>query len=366
MTGSHEVTGSIPVSSTNPTPRARFKAGFFHMERCFSGKEPALSIKDRVLEVLEQNKGADISGQEIADALGVSRNSVWKAISALRDEGYTIDSSTNRGYKLSGDNDILSSPAIEAAFGQEHPGFELVVEQDIDSTQDEAKRMLSNGFCGLGAVVAAHQSGGHGRRGRSFFSPKGGAYVSIIMQNKASTADAVLITMAAAVATSRAIAKTCVSKPEIKWVNDIYVEGKKVCGILTEGITDLETNTIQNVVVGIGVNVGEQEFPEDIASRAGYVVLREGFTRNDLVASIIDNLLELSTLENGLCEEKRKPIAEEYRSLSFVPGLDIEYELGEGTVRAHALDIDDWGGLVVEDEDGKRSTLRAGEISIRF
>lgn len=325
-----------------------------------------MSIKDQVLEVLEQNRDTDISGQEIANRLGISRNSVWKAITALRSEGYSIDSSTNRGYRFSSCNDILSEQGIELAFEHEHPDLELVVAEEIDSTQDEAKRMISRGFRGTAAVVAGRQSGGHGRRGREFFSPEGGVYASIIMRNDSPTADAVLITMAAAVATSRAISKTCISKPEIKWVNDIYVGGKKVCGILTEGITNLEAGTIQDVIVGIGVNVGEQEFPEQIAERAGYVELEEGCTRNDLVAAIIEDVLELSTLDGGVSESRREAIAEDYRWLSFVPGMDIEYEANGIVKHAHAVDIDDWGGLVVEDSAGDRSTLRAGEISIRF
>ncbi|MGI6217412.1 MAG: biotin--[acetyl-CoA-carboxylase] ligase [Coriobacteriales bacterium] len=335
-----------------------------------------MSVKQQVLDCLEKNRGIVVSGQELAEKLGVSRNSIWRAVKSLREEGYRIDSGTNRGYVFSDENDILSEEGIRLYLPKSASGIELHVFDEIDSTNNEAKRMLAAGFSGTAAIVANCQTGGRGRRGRSFYSPKGGGvYVTLILQNESTTSDAVLITMAAALATVHAIEKSCSDKPKIKWVNDVYVEDKKVSGILTEGISDLETGSIQSVVVGIGVNVGKQEFPPELAEKAGYVSLKPGFTRNMLVAAMIGNLLELNTLsdqkqssqesgETGERKSGKQSLLDQYRSYSLVFGREVEFELEGKKRRSRAIDIDETGGLIVEDDSGERLVLHGGEVSI--
>ncbi len=329
-----------------------------------------MSVKDQVLDILQRNSGDHVSGQAMADELGVSRNAVWKAINSLRSEGCKIGSTTNKGYKLDEGCDAISALAIARAFAHPRPQLELAVFDELDSTQDEAKRMIADGFRGTAAIVARHQTGGRGRRGRSFFSPSGGVYFTLLVNGNELASDAATMTMCAAVATSRAIEANCGCQPRVKWVNDIYVDGRKVCGILSEGTADLESRTMHNVAIGIGVNVGEQDFPDDIADRAGFVELLPERTRSQLLAAIIENLLDSGVFDPaeaaGDAEAIRKRVVDEYRELSFVIGMQIEYEMGGSTHAAKALAVEDDGGLKVLDDDGTEHVLRAGEISIRF
>ncbi len=330
-----------------------------------------MSTKDRVLQILEYEQNEYISGQKIAQELGISRNSVWLAIKTLRGEGLEILSSTNKGYKLQSDTDYVSASTIAACFKAPYPKLELHVFDELDSTLNESKRMDSNGFEGIAVIVARQQNSGRGRRGRSFFSPNGGVYMTFMCSGCELAGDAATMTMCAAVATAHALQQTCSCKPLIKWVNDIYVDGKKVCGILSEGVADLETKTMSSVSIGIGINVGRQDFPEDLADKAGYVELLEGKTRSHLIAAIVENLLDSGMFygaggASDNFEAKRKRILEEYRALSFVIGMQIEYELGGQTYSGVATGIDDEGSLLVTENSGAKTILRAGEISLVF
>lgn len=334
-----------------------------------------MSIKEQVLQILEHEHTEYVSGQKIAQELGVSRNSVWLAIKTLRSEGWVIESSTNKGYKLQGDVDFISASLIANCFKREHSELELFVFDELDSTLNESKRMVASGFNGLAVIVARHQNAGRGRRGRSFFSPTGGIYLTFMCNGYELAGDAATMTMCAAVATVHALQETCSCKPAIKWVNDIYVDGKKVCGILSEGVADLETKTMSSVSIGIGINVGQQDFPDDLADKAGYVELLEGKTRCHLIAAIVENLLEsgmfcvadrnAETFETfGTFNTCKKRILDEYRALSFVIGKHIKFESAGQMHMGIATGIDEQGSLLVTENSGARTALRAGEISL--
>ena len=328
-----------------------------------------MSLKDNILAYFESNRGKAVSGQALAEQLNVSRNSVWKTIQQLRDEGYHIESSTNRGYIFAVDNRVISAVGILKALGQNCQGIELRVLDSVDSTNNEAKRMLAQGFSGTAAILAKQQTSGRGRRNKTFFSPESGSiYLTMILQNHSTSASAISMTMAAAVAVCRAIETTCVSKSSIKWVNDVYVADKKVCGILTEGITNLETGAIESIAVGIGVNVGPMELPSELRDIATAVELRPEYSSNDLAAQIIQNVLQLNMLDLPAGESETAHIAlvNEYRSRSMVIGRDVSYSDEFGTQKVHIEDIDNDGGLIVIDAAGQRKTLRAGEISIKL
>ncbi len=325
-----------------------------------------MSTKDDVLEFFESNRGIEISGQDLADKLSCSRNTVWKAVTSLRDEGYKIESGTNRGYKFSEDNDRLSVTGIKCSFPGNLQDLEVRVFDQIDSTNNECKRMAASGFKGSCLVVSDYQTAGRGRRSRSFYSPQGkGVYFSLMLQNNSETADAVMMTMAAAVATARAISEFSDCEPKIKWVNDIFVDNRKVCGILTEGISDLETSTIQEVIIGIGINIGNEDFPQDIAGTAGAITLRKGVSRNMLVAKVVEHIEGMSTL-NGDASDKIPDFVDEYRKLSLVIGREVDYELAGAKHHAKAVEINDDGSLVVEDSDGSMQTLHGGEVSVKL
>lgn len=272
-----------------------------------------MSVKSDILAYFEGHRGIDVSGQELAEALGVSRNAIWKAVEALRADGYAIDSGTNRGYRFAEENDILSREGIRCALGTQLPDVDIIVYDAIDSTNNEAKRMLSSGYAGEALLVANSQTAGRGRRGRSFESPAGGLYMTLILQEGAIAGEPTNVTMAAAVAVSHALSELCHVDSAIKWVNDVLVDGLKVCGILSEGTSDLETGGMQNVAVGIGVNLGPAVFSKELDGIAGTVTLANGNTRNGFAALVACELKRLvaddATIAKMIAEYKRLLIA---------------------------------------------------------
>lgn len=358
-----------------------------------------LSTKENVLKILEENRGAALSGAAISRDLSVSRAAVWKAIEELRKEGHMILAATNKGYTLSDASDLLSAEGImlhmeTPAVTREH----LHVFKSIDSTNLMAKKMALAGAAHGTVVLAEEQTQGRGRLGRSFYSPKGcGLYMSILLRPNRTKDTAILTTTAAAAAVCRALAGTFGIEAEIKWVNDIYVGGRKICGILTEGVTDFETGSIEALVVGIGINVfeGEAGFPHEIREIAGTLkdsiqdkeisgsrlcsldrnrldrnrldrnrldrnrLDRNRLDRNRLAAAVISEVIKIN---ENLRPEDFLP---EYKARSLVLGKDITVYRGSDQYEAKAVDIDEQGGLVVQKKDGAVETLNSGEITIR-
>lgn len=316
-----------------------------------------MTTVERVLEILENNRNSDVSGQEIAQRLGVSRNAVWKAINALRDEGYDILSSTRRGYRISPDCDIISVTGIRSKMNSDIP---ITVYKTTDSTNAQAKAAIAKGGLSRALFVAEEQTAGRGRMGRSFYSPYGsGIYMSYVFSPGCEVTSAVSVTAAAAVAVLRALDQVCTVRGMIKWVNDIYVNDKKVCGILTEAITNYETGVAEHVIIGVGINVKTHRFPRELRDIAASID-KKGFTRNELIAAISDNLYAMS---DNLAD---KSFFDFYRERMLVLGKDITYTENGITHAAHAIDIDAAGGLVVTDIAGGERILRSGEISVRL
>lgn len=324
-----------------------------------------MSVKEQVQKLLEENRDKSLSGQEIADRLGVTRAAVWKAVNALKKEGYQIEAANNRGYVLAQESDVLSESGIRMELQERYRDSDIHVYKEIDSTNQEVKRRAIDGAPERMAILAEQQSAGKGRKGRGFYSPAGtGIYMSVLFRPTAEQSkDVVLITTAASVAVCRAIRTVLGEEPEIKWVNDVYFRGKKVCGILTEAVSDFESGHIGTVVVGIGINyrVPDDGFPEEIRDIAGAVCGEDRMVpRNTLVAAILN---ELYSLYEGLSE---RTFIEDYRKLSNVIGKKVRFTSGESWVEAKALDVDQDGGLVVELESGETQVLRTGEITLRL
>lgn len=326
-----------------------------------------MGIREDVVTILEQNKGAPVSGEAIASALGVSRAAVWKVITDLRKAGVPISASTNRGYTLDESADVLSQASI-AAYVDPSLIFRVEYHEELGSTNQRAKTLAVEGAPHGTSVVARIQTSGRGRRGRSFSSPEGGVYLSIVLrpEHMATGADPVLITTSSAVAVARAVEQTCGLKLDIKWVNDLFLEGRKVCGILTEGIADMESGGISALVVGIGVNFStqEDEYPVDIQPLvrslfSGPEKVPAGLGRARLAAAIIENVL---TCASRLGAED---IWTEYRSRCFLLGRKVRIE-SEAPYEAMVEDIDKDFHLHVRLPDGRREILTAGEVSIRL
>lgn len=323
-----------------------------------------MSLKDEVLGYLEGHREESVSGESLAEQFGVSRSAVWKAIKTLRDEGFNIDAGTNRGYRLAPGSDILTASGMGQYLLPELRD-RLTVLGETDSTNNRARDLASAGAPSGTAVVADRQTSGKGRMGRAFASPSGsGIYLSIVADPEADMSRGILITTAAAVATARAVKNVTGIDVDIKWVNDLYKGTRKLCGILCEAVTDIQTGGIENVVIGIGINFRARRdaYPEDVLERIAFLYDEEepGVTRNRLAAEIIN---QVWTLSKNLGD---RGFIDEYRRRSNVIGRDINYIIGGKPHPARAVDIDDMGGLIIEEPDGTRRTLSSGEISIRW
>ena len=325
-----------------------------------------MSTKNQIFYLLMEHRGESVSGETIGSSLGISRAAVWKGINALRKDGYPIEAIPSKGYCLSGSVDYLSAEEISALLDNNGQVMEILVFDSLESTNKTAKEMALTEPAHDIVFVANQQTAGRGRLGRSFYSPKNaGLYLSILFRPRFDMRHSILITTAAAVAVERAIEKLSPIKLTIKWVNDLYYNEKKICGILTEAISDFETGRIGYVVLGIGVNCFDVAYPDELTGVAGNV--GGGFSRNQLAAEIINQWYRLlPTIQD-------RKFLEEYRQRSFILGQEILiYPAGnkeaEG-VLAQALSIDENGGLVVRylsgPDFGLTATLSGGEVSVR-
>lgn len=322
-------------------------------------------MKTEILRLLKKNSHEFISGQDISKLLGVSRTAIWKCINQIKDEGYEIESISNRGYRLVSSPDILTLEEIEPYLNTNFIGRKIIHFDSVESTNSIAKKIGDTDGSNGSVVISEEQTNGRGRLGRSWVSPKHkGIWMSIILKPDLNPVDAVNLTQTAAAAVVKASQELGI-KTLVKWPNDIVVNSKKVCGILTE--MSAELTKINYVVIGLGINVNieESEFPEDIRSIATSLKIQAGSTidRKELAARILNNLEQLYTKlakENnieaslGICREN-----------SAVIGKDVLIIKGEKPAEAHVLDIDDKGRLFVEYVDGRREHIISGEVSIR-
>ena len=333
-----------------------------------------MTVKESVLQALTENEGKYFSGGKLADDLGVSRAAVWKAVKALQEEGYRIDSVTGRGYCLTKERAPLTEEGIRQTLPLRYRDNGIYVYDVIDSTNTRARQIAADPSEAKAplhgsTVIALQQTAGKGRLGRSFFSPKEGVYLSIIVKPDLDLSRSVLVTVATAAAVAEAIDAVCGQQERamIKWVNDVYLEGKKVCGILTEGIMDFESGQIDHLVIGIGVNTNLEGFPEDLLRVAGAV---EGdYSRSALAAEIITRVLDY------VGDIDARKFMDSYRDRSLLIGRQIR--VFKGVYRADpekdltgipatVLGIDEDGGLQVIYADGSRETLTTGEVTVRL
>lgn len=322
-----------------------------------------MDLKHQVLKILEENRGSFINGARLANELYVTRSSIWKAVKALQKEDYRIEAVPNRGYRLLPDNDIVSVESIRPYLNSSAAHYQLEVRQSVGSTNTIAKEMAAKGAPEGTVIIALEQTGGRGRLGRSFYSPKGsGIYLSVILRPKLSVEDTLLITTCAAVAVTRAIEKVAAVEAAIKWVNDIYVAEKKVCGILTEASLDFESGGLEYAIVGIGINIYSAGFPDEIKDIAGSIFSEKPKDKpvsSMLVAELLNNI---SDMTDSITDKK---YLDEYRKRSFLIGKEIYVLKGNDKIKARALDIDDKARLLVEYEDHTREALLSGEVSVR-
>ena len=314
----------------------------------------APSTKQALLQALSAAEGSYISGQQLAQRLGVSRAAVHKAAAALSAQGYTLEAVSRRGYRLVGGDPFC----VEAAGDYPAP---IHLYDRLESSNQTAKQLALSGAPHGTLVLTDQQSAGRGRMGRKFESPAGqGIYLSLLLRADIPAADAQTVTVSAAVAVCRAVKALCGLELSIKWVNDLYYRGKKVCGILTEAGADLESGRLEWLVVGIGLNLTTppEAFPAELRRLAGSLFPGgpAPVSRVALAAAIARELLTLCPAFDCL---------EEYRARCFVPGHWVTVCTGRETDAALALSSDDAGRLVVRRENGREEALQHGEVSIR-
>lgn len=323
-----------------------------------------MSTKDSVLEILENNRGKSISGEYIASQLGLSRNMIWRTIKILRSEGYSIKAITNKGYQLNTDNDILSVEGIKPYLLDLDLEGDIKVYKTLASTNKEAKILAINQGLERAVIVSNQQLQGQGRFGRDFYSPAdSGLYMSLLLKpTDLNLIHPTTITAYAALCVCEAIEKLCNLSLSIKWVNDIFLDGKKVAGILTEAITDFETNSISALIVGIGINIttSQESFPDTIQNIAGslYPNGNAPITRNHLAAEIINRMFAPDMPNETI-------IFERYKKRLFMLEQEITVFQGNETYKAKAIDINNLGNLIVQKENGDVLELSSGEISTK-
>lgn len=321
-------------------------------------------MKRDILEVLKRNKNQFISGEELSNTLGVTRTSVWKYIKGLKNEGYIIESVSRKGYKLLEEPDILSNDELILELKDSSFINDVLYFESLDSTNNYAKKLALD-MAKEGTVVLSNiQTGGRGRLGRAWSSPPGtGLWMSIILRPEIDPSEAAKITEITAAAVANAIDRTTDIKSGIKWPNDIIIDRKKVCGILTE--MSAELNYINFVVVGIGVNVNTDEFPEDIKNTATSIKLCKGreVSRKELFLNIIKEFerLYLNFIDNGNMNE----ILDICRKKSVTIGNKVKIINRNETILAEALDINENGELVIRKENGDIISIVSGEVSVR-
>ncbi len=322
-----------------------------------------MSTKEKVLEALLKSENEYLSGGRLARNLGISRNAVWKAVKSLQNEGYVIRGINNKGYMITEIPDILSSDEISKYLKEYSIQAEPVVIDITDSTNTYAKKLAEDGAEHFTAVFANEQTAGRGRLGRTFCSPKNtGIYMSIILKNDLDLEISQFLTAYTAVAAAEAVENLYKRKIMIKWVNDLMLNSKKICGILTEASISCETSGFNYIIVGIGINTGSVKdiFDSELLKTASSledetgIKIRRSQTAAAILASFIKNYHRLSD----------RSFLENYKSRSWITGKKVIVTV-DGTEReAIASGIDDSCRLIVRFPDKTTARLNSGEARL--
>lgn len=319
------------------------------------------NTKERILELLDESKGSFVSGAALARELDISRNSVSKAVSALRAEGHVIESVTNRGHRLVSSPSTFDARSIARLI--DDPRITVEFHDTVSSTNTVAKQRAEEGAPEGTLIVANAQSAGRGRQGRSFSSPEDtGVYFTLILRPRFALGDVALVTSYAACCLADAIEKNTDRHAQIKWVNDVFVDGRKVSGILSEASFDAETQSVAYVVVGIGVNVIEPEGGFDDETNIAGALVDDSDDANTLRCHIVAD-----TVNRFMRDYERipsMPHLTDYRARSLLDGRHVEVHTGTETFEAQVIGIDDDFTLRVRLDSGEERTLASGEVHI--
>ncbi len=318
-------------------------------------------MRSEILKILLEGNNY-VSGQKMCEELHVSRTAVWKAMNQLKDEGYEIESVTNKGYRIISCPDLVTQEAIEGKIKTRVLGKRVHYQMEVGSTNTVAKQFAEEKNSHGLLVTADLQNSGKGRRGRSWVSPKeSGIWMTLILKPELDPRNASMLTLVAALAVAKGICEVTKLDAKIKWPNDIVVNKKKVCGILTE--MNAELDFINYVVVGIGINVNVTKFPDEIKEIASSLYLESGnrINRSELICKALEYFEEY--YETFLNAGNLSSLLEEYNTFLINKGKMVKI-LGETQLVGTAKGINDKGELIVTvgDED---ITVMSGEVSVR-
>lgn len=318
-------------------------------------------VKQKMLEVFSKADGEFVSGQALADSIGCSRTAVWKHIESLRQEGFELEAVRKKGYRITAKPDKVSESELLIGLDTKKLGKRIVYMESVASTQKEAHKLAEEAEEGT-LVIAEEQTAGRGRMTRPWHSPKHtGIWMSLILKPNLPPFKAPQFTLITAVAVAEAIRDTAELTPEIKWPNDLLLNGKKVTGILTE--LQADSDQIRSIIIGIGMNVNQQEFPEELAGIATSIAIEKGeiVPRAKLVQAIMKNMeiYYREYMENGF-----GLIKEKWESFAVSIGRSIVARTVTGTIRGKALGITEEGVLKLEDENGVIHSIYSADIEL--
>ena len=318
----------------------------------------------KVLTFLQTHNTEYLSGQDLSDVLRISRVAVWKHIKKIKELGYSIESKQKLGYKLISNSNLLLPWEITSNLKTKIIGQQVYYFDTIDSTQNQALKMAGDSSHDGSVIVASKQTGGRGRAGRKWISPKGGIWISIILQPKFDISITTLFPIASALALSIAIEKMFSIKPELKWPNDLTIKGKKVAGMLVD--VSLESNRIENLVLGVGVNfdVNVKQIEKSLKGTPNFygVATLNGQKKKVKPIQLVQTfLVELEKIYKSLNAKKTKKIIFEWTSRSSTIGKNVELNTADTKIKGKAIRIDEDGALVVL-ENNEEHRIIAGDI----
>lgn len=320
-------------------------------------------MKSEILHILRERDDY-VSGQELCSLFGVSRTAVWKAIRQLREEGYEIQAVPNRGYHITGYPDAVSAQELQSRLSTEWAGREVVYVPEVDSTNHKAKRLAEEGAGHGTLVVTDWQTQGKGRRGRSWSTPPGTAIaMSVIVRPRMRPEKASMLTLVMGLAVACACRSLFGLDAQIKWPNDIVVGGKKLCGILTE--MSAEMNEIHYLVIGTGINVNVETFPQDICETATSLCLELGkkVRRAEVIQASLEHFERFydTFMETEDFSKLQKP----YNQLLVSRDRQVRVLTPGNEYWGISRGVNGAGELLVEREDGSTEAVYAGEVSVR-
>lgn len=320
-------------------------------------------MKEEILRLLRSADGY-ISGQELCNRFGVSRTAVWKAINQLKEAGYEIEAQQNKGYRLMAAPDLMTEAEIKSLMHTDWVAKEVLYFDTIDSTNTKAQELAEKGYPSGTLVVADKQESGKGRRGRSWVSPSGtGIFMTLMIKPDINPNNASMLTLVAALAVAKAITSVTGEEAMIKWPNDIVVNGKKVCGILTE--MNAQFDYINHIVVGIGINVHNESFPEEISQMASSLMIEAGgkrFHRAQIIAETMSYFEQY--YDTFLKTQDLLALVREYDELLVNRNKSVRVLDPKEPFDGKAMGITPKGELIVDTWES-RKLVSSGEVSVR-